>query len=63
MLVPPETREGIVVIPFEKPLYRDLKIIFPRDRPLPAGARALMVHVRAAVANRHGDQAWVTSTG
>ena len=39
MLVAPETLEGLVVIPFEKPLYRDLDIIYPRDRPL-AGGRA-----------------------
>jgi LysR family hydrogen peroxide-inducible transcriptional activator len=54
MLVSPETMEGLVVIPFEKPLYRDLNIIYPRDRPLPAGARALMVHIRAAVPGRGG---------
>jgi LysR family transcriptional regulator, hydrogen peroxide-inducible genes activator len=44
--------EGLVVIPFEKPLYRDLDIIYPRDRPLPAGSRALMVHLRSAMTNR-----------
>ena len=54
MLVGPETLEGLVAIPFEKPLYRDLNIIYPRDRPLPAGARALMVHIRAAVSGRGG---------
>jgi DNA-binding transcriptional LysR family regulator len=52
MLVPSETLEGLVAMPFEKPLYRDLDIIYPRDRPLPAGARALMVHIRAAIAGR-----------
>lgn len=52
MLLSPETLEGLVVIPFEKPLYRDLNIIYPRDRPLPAAARALMVHIRAAVPDR-----------
>jgi LysR family hydrogen peroxide-inducible transcriptional activator len=55
MLIPPETQEGLVAIPFERRLYRDLKIIFPRDRPLPAGARTLMVHIRAAVSGRSGD--------
>jgi DNA-binding transcriptional LysR family regulator len=54
MLVAPETLEGLVAVPFEKPLYRDLNLIYPRDRPLPTEARALMVHIRAAVASRGG---------
>jgi DNA-binding transcriptional LysR family regulator len=54
MLVAPETLEGLVAIPFEKPLARDLNLIYPRDRPLTAAARALMVHVRAGVSNRGG---------
>jgi DNA-binding transcriptional LysR family regulator len=54
MLAAIETLEGLVAIPFEKPLYRDLHLIYPRDRPLPAGARALMVHIRAAIAGRGG---------
>jgi DNA-binding transcriptional LysR family regulator len=54
MLVSADTLDGLVIIPFEKPLYRDLNIIYPRDRPLPAGARALMVHIRASIASRSG---------
>jgi LysR family hydrogen peroxide-inducible transcriptional activator len=54
MLVSADTQEGLVVIPFEKPLYRDLNIIYPRDRPLPAGARALMVHIRSSIPVRGG---------
>ena len=58
MLVTPETLEGLVGIPFQKPLTRDLDLIYPRDRPLPAAARALMVHIRAGISNRGGvDQA------
>ena len=53
MLLSPETLEGLVAIPFEKRLYRDLNIIYPRDRPLPAAARALVAHLRAAI-NRPG---------
>jgi DNA-binding transcriptional LysR family regulator len=49
-----DSLEGLVVIAFEKPLYRDLDIIYPRDRPLPTGARALMVHLRAALTSRTG---------
>jgi LysR family hydrogen peroxide-inducible transcriptional activator len=47
-----DSLEGMVVIPFDKPLYRDLDIVYPRDRPLPAGARALMMHLRAAITSR-----------
>lgn len=54
MLVAAENLEGLVAIPFDKPLYRDLNIIYPRDRPLSAGVRALMVHIRAAVTGRGG---------
>jgi DNA-binding transcriptional LysR family regulator len=53
MLISPETLEGLVAIPFEKRLYRDLNIIYPRDRPLPVAARALVAHLRASV-NRLG---------
>ncbi len=54
MLVPPATLEGLVVVPFEPRLYRDLNIVYPRDRPLPAGARALITHIRGVV---HGSTA------
>ena len=46
MLVGPETLDGLVAIPFEKPLSRDLVFIYPRDRPAdrrgpgPHGSRA-----------------------
>ena len=52
MHVAQETLEGLVAIPFAKPLYRDLDLIYPRDRPLSAAVRALMVHIRAAMAGR-----------
>jgi DNA-binding transcriptional LysR family regulator len=54
MLCSPDSLDGLVAIPFEKPLYRDLNLIYPRDRPLPAAARALMVHIRASVPARGG---------
>lgn len=54
MLVSADTQDGLVILPFEKPLYRDLNIIYPRDRPLPAGARALMVHIRSSIPVRGG---------
>jgi DNA-binding transcriptional LysR family regulator len=49
ILLAPETLDGLVAIPFEEPIARDLVLIYPRDRPLPAAARALMVHIRAGV--------------
>ena len=54
MLCSPEGLDDLAAIPFEKPLYRDLNLIYPRDRPLPAAARALMVHIRATVPGRSG---------
>lgn len=54
MLAAPETLDGLVAVPFEKPLYRDLNIVYPRDRPLPPAARALMVHIKTSVAARGG---------
>jgi LysR family transcriptional regulator, hydrogen peroxide-inducible genes activator len=54
MLVAPETLDGLVAVPFEKPLSRDLVFIYPRDRPLTAAARALMAHVRAGVQHPQG---------
>ncbi len=54
MLTTPETLDGLVAVPFEEPLYRDLKLIYPRDRPLPPAARALMVHIRSAILSRGG---------
>jgi LysR family transcriptional regulator, hydrogen peroxide-inducible genes activator len=54
MLLAPETLDGLLAIPFERPLTRDLILIYPRERPLPAAARALMAHVRAGVAESTG---------
>jgi len=54
MLAAPDTLDGLVAIPFEKRLSRDLVFIYPRDRPLTAAARALMAHVRAGVQHPPG---------
>ncbi len=55
MLVDRETMDGLVAVPFQERLYRDLVIIYPRDRPLSAVARALVAHVRAGAAERRTD--------
>jgi DNA-binding transcriptional LysR family regulator len=49
MLVTPETMDGLVAVPFDPKVTRDLAMIAPRDRPLPGAARALMAHVRSAL--------------
>ena len=43
---------GLVALSFEQPLYRDLVLISPRDRPLSSGARSLMVHVKEGITAR-----------
>ncbi len=50
MLAAPETLDGLVAVPFEERLTRDLVLISPRDRPVSAAARALMAHLRAGLA-------------
>ena len=46
MLTSPEALGGLVAVPFEERLERDLVLIYPWDRPLPAAARALMAHLQ-----------------
>jgi DNA-binding transcriptional LysR family regulator len=52
MLVSREGMDGLVALSFEPKVTRDLAMIAPRDRPLPGAARALMAHVRDALAGR-----------
>ncbi len=52
MLVAPETMDGLVAVPFDPAVLRDLNLIAPRDRPLAGPARALMAHVKASLAGR-----------
>jgi DNA-binding transcriptional LysR family regulator len=52
MLVSPEGMDGLVALSFDPKVTRDLAMIAPRDRPLPGAARALMAHVRGALAGR-----------
>ena len=47
--------DGLVAIPFDKPLTRDLVFIYPRDHPLTAATRAVMAHVRAGVQHLPGS--------
>jgi DNA-binding transcriptional LysR family regulator len=50
MLTSPEALSGLVAIPFQPRLERDLLLIYPWDRPLPAAARALITHVQRQAA-------------
>ena len=44
-LTSPEALGGLVAIPFEEKLERELLLIYPWDRPLPPAARVLMAHL------------------
>jgi DNA-binding transcriptional LysR family regulator len=58
MLTSADALGGLVVVPFEEKLERDLILIYPWDRPLPAVARALMTHIQrqaTLVAARSGE--------
>jgi DNA-binding transcriptional LysR family regulator/ABC-type sugar transport system substrate-binding protein len=54
----PADLDGLIALPFDKPIYRDLTLIYPRDRPLSSGARLLANYVRAMLA---GDRRLVTT--
>jgi DNA-binding transcriptional LysR family regulator len=49
MLVFPRAPEGLVVIPFQEELVRELHVVYSWDRPLSPGARALVIHVQGQV--------------
>jgi DNA-binding transcriptional LysR family regulator len=49
MLTSPEALGGLVALPFEEKLERELALIYPWDRPLPAAARLLMAHLQRQV--------------
>jgi DNA-binding transcriptional LysR family regulator/ABC-type sugar transport system substrate-binding protein len=46
----PAGLDGLVALSFDKPIYRDLALVYPRDRPLSSGARLLADYVRAMMA-------------
>jgi LysR family transcriptional activator of glutamate synthase operon len=48
-LCSPGALEGLVAIPFEEPIIRDLNLIYPPDRPLSSGARALIAYIRTHI--------------
>lgn len=52
MLTSPDVLRDLIAIPFEGGLERDLLLIYPWDRPLPAAARALMAYIERQVSLR-----------
>jgi DNA-binding transcriptional LysR family regulator len=52
MLAANAAADGLVAVPFAEPLTRDLVLVYPRDRPLPAAARSLMQHLRMGISGR-----------
>ena len=53
-LCSPAALEGLVAIPFEEPVTRDLNLIYPHDRPLSSAARALVAYIRTHI-SKQGD--------
>ena len=51
-LCSPAALEGLVAIPFEEPITRDLNLIYPYDRPLSSAARALVAYIRTHISKQ-----------
>ena len=51
-LCSPAALEGLVAIPFEEPITRDLNLVYPHDRPLSSAARALVAYVRTHISKQ-----------
>jgi DNA-binding transcriptional LysR family regulator len=49
LLCSPAALEGLVAVPFEEPITRDLNLIYPHNRPLSTAARALIAYVRTHI--------------
>ena len=49
MFVPPQTLEGLVALPLEEHVTRDLELIYSNERPLPVAARSLALHIKASL--------------
>jgi DNA-binding transcriptional LysR family regulator len=52
MLASTAAQDGLVAVPFQERLTRDLVFVYPRDRPLSAAARSLMQHIKAGVSGK-----------
>jgi LysR family transcriptional regulator, hydrogen peroxide-inducible genes activator len=54
MLASTAAQDGLVAVPFQERLTRDLVFVYPRDRPLSTAARSLMQHIKAGVSGKAG---------
>ncbi len=52
LMLCPETIPGLAAVSLDPPIFRELHLIWPLERPLPPLARTLMVDIRAVFANR-----------
>jgi LysR family transcriptional activator of glutamate synthase operon len=53
MFVPPDSIGGLVAIPLKERITRDLDLIYSNERPLPAAARSLALHIKASLQETH----------
>jgi DNA-binding transcriptional LysR family regulator len=55
MFLSPETLDGLVAIPLEEHVTRDLELIYSNERPLSVAARALALHIKAGIQEAQGS--------
>ena len=56
MFVPPDTLDGLVALPLEEHITRDLELIASNERPLPVAARSLALHIKASLPGSHATE-------
>jgi hypothetical protein len=48
--------DGLVAVPLKEHLTRDLELIYSNERPLPAAARSLALHIKASLPESQGAE-------
>jgi DNA-binding transcriptional LysR family regulator len=56
MFIPPETLEGLVAVPLQEHVTREIELIYSNERPLPIAARSLALHIKASLSEWHGAE-------
>jgi DNA-binding transcriptional LysR family regulator len=56
MFLSPETLDGLVAIPLKEHVTRDLELIYSHERPLPAAARSLALHIKSSLQESRGTE-------
>ena len=54
MFVGPGTMDGLVSIPLNEHITRDVELVYSNERTLPVAARSLALHIRASLQETHG---------